>query len=228
MSVEKFVRALKKSPEGAIFNPWYDVDKDNDSTKSAPKIRREQLTQYLKERQEPAKLLLIAEAVGYQGGHFTGMAMTSERILLGHQAKKGILPEHVFQGIAPRRTSKKEVRDLGFNEPTATIVWSTLLDSGQSPYEFVLWNIFPWHPIRLNSDKGTLTNRTPTDAELLYAKPALQKFLALFPERPIVAIGKKSHGTLENMGIESIPVRHPANGGATLFRQQFTNYLNTL
>ncbi len=94
--IEEFISSLKHSPEG-LFNPWYQRDEEHDDIPEAPEIRRNQLKTYLSERVGKAKFLFIAEALGYQGGHFTGIAMTSERILLGHQELKyGVKPEHVF------------------------------------------------------------------------------------------------------------------------------------
>jgi hypothetical protein len=83
---------LKKSPRGAVFNPWWQVDADNDLGRQAPRIRREQLRAYFSER--------IGEALSYRGGHFTGIAMTSERILLGATTDGGIEPR---TEIASRR-----------------------------------------------------------------------------------------------------------------------------
>ena len=71
--------------------------------------------------------------------------MTSERILLGKKKDDCIEPEDVFSSIKPRRTSKTAKCPDGFSEPTATIVWSTLLKLGLPPEQFVLWNAFPWH-----------------------------------------------------------------------------------
>src|SRR5881394_2574257 len=126
-SVEKFVQLLKKSPGGAVFNPWWQVDKQNDVGCNAPAIRRKQLTAYFRKRLGKVKLVVIGEALGYRGGHFSGIPMTSERILLGKKKRSGVELEHVFSSIKPRRTSKPEKCPDGFSEPTATIVWSTLL-----------------------------------------------------------------------------------------------------
>ena len=81
-SIESFVRLLKQSPPGAVFNPWWQVDKQNDIDCNAPAIRRKHLRAYLRKRLGKAKLILIGEALGYRGGHFSGIPMTSERILL--------------------------------------------------------------------------------------------------------------------------------------------------
>ncbi len=105
-SIEKFVRLLKQSPPGAVFNPWWQVDKQNDIGRNAPAIRRKHLDAYLRKRLGKVKLVVIGEALGYRGGHFSGIPMTSERILLGKKENAGIKPEHVFSSFRARRTSK--------------------------------------------------------------------------------------------------------------------------
>src|ERR1700720_621473 len=106
--VDNFLRLLKRSPSGAVFNPWWEVDEQNDIGRDAPAIRRRQLRAYLRKRLGKAKLALIGEALGYRGGHFSGIPMTSERILLGKKKDAGIEPKDVFSGVAARRTSKRQ------------------------------------------------------------------------------------------------------------------------
>lgn len=208
-----------------VFNPWRDIDKENDIDSSAPRIRAEQLIHYLKDRINKPGYILIGEAIGYQGGHFSGIAMTSERILLGYKREEGIYPEYVLSNLEPRRTSRPEIMPIGFSEPTATMVWGTLLKYGLSPEEFLLWNTFPWHPF--NPEKGLLSNRRPADKELKHAYQPLERFLNLFNRRIIVAIGKVSAGILTSMNINFYEVRHPANGGASKFRKQTYEMLKT-
>lgn len=216
---------LEKTPEGAFFNPWFDRDREHDLNPEAPKIRRRQLKTYLEERLESARYLFIAEALGYQGGHFTGIAMTSERILLGHHKPvHGIPADGVFREIKPKRTSKTEVNAKGMTEPTATIMWKALYNLGMDPYKTVLWNALSWHPY--DPEQGLLSNRTPTDSELKQGYPSLQAFLDLFPGRKIIAVGRKCEQVLDDFGIGYTPVRHPANGGAPKFRRQLREILN--
>lgn len=222
--LNSLISALKTIPDGSFFNPWYQRDTSHDRTPEAPEIRKKQLETYLEERLDTAKYLCIGEALGYQGGHFTGIAMTSERILLGyHEQKHGIPPDGVFTSILPRRTSKKEVNPKGMTEPTATIMWKALYHLDVDPYEVVLWNALPWHPY--DPEKGMLSNRTPTDSELELAYPYLSRFLELFPDQMVIAVGRKCEQCLEAMGIACHRVRHPANGGAVKFRRQFTQLL---
>jgi hypothetical protein len=49
-SAEKFVRLLEKSPRGAVFNPCWEVDEENDAGTYAPRIRRERLRANLNAR----------------------------------------------------------------------------------------------------------------------------------------------------------------------------------
>jgi hypothetical protein len=223
-SVENFVRLLKKSPAGAVFNPWWQVDQENDIGPRAPHIRRAQLRSYLKDRFGKARLILIGEALGYRGGHFTGIAMTSERILLGKKKEAGIDLGRPFSSIAPRRSSRSDKFPDGFSEPTATVVWSALLGGDLSPEQFVLWNAFPWHSF--DPAEGMLSNRTPTRTEQSAGLPALKVFLRLFPCEQVVALGRISTAQLEELGVEAHGVRHPASGGAARFRRQITQLVN--
>jgi uracil-DNA glycosylase len=207
--LEDFLKLLKGSPSGAVFNPWWQVDKQNDVNRNAPAIRMRQLSAYLRERRGKAKLAIIGEALGYRGGHFTGIPMTSERLLLAGE---------ILCGIEPRRTSKPEKCSRGFSEPTATIVWKSLLQSGLAPNEFVLWNAFPWHSY--DPSRGMLSNRTPTKNEGAAGRAVLKTFLKLFTCRQIVALGKIAAAQLEEIGVDAQCVRHPASGGARVFRQQ--------
>jgi hypothetical protein len=225
-SIERFVRLLKQSPPGAVFNPWWQVDKQNDIGRNAPLIRREHLRAYLRKRLGRVKLVVIGEALGYRGGHFSGIPMASERMLLGKKRDDGIEPEHVFSSIKPRRTSKfRKCRD-GFSEPTATIVWSTLLRLGLKPEQFVLWNAFPWHPF--DRRRGMLSNRMPNKFERAAGLPVLKSFLRLFPCDEIVALGNVAASQLQELNVNTHQARHPASGGAKLFRQQIVEIVNKL
>src|SRR5213596_3892574 len=112
--LDDFLRLLKRSPSGAVFNPWWEVDQENDIGRNAPAIRRHQLRAYLQKRLGKVKLAVIGEAVGYRGGHFSGIPMTSERLLLGRSKKFHIKAKDFFSDVKPRRTSKPEKYPDGF------------------------------------------------------------------------------------------------------------------
>ncbi|HJW38618.1 MAG TPA: uracil-DNA glycosylase [Candidatus Udaeobacter sp.] len=234
---------MKKSPSGAVFNPWWEVDEQNDAGRNAPAIRRRQLRAYLRKRLGKAKLALIGEAVGYRGGHFSGIPMTSERLLLGKQPDVVAAlyerrnlggsvsdgghrpPLQIFSGIKPRRTSKQSVCPEGFSEPTATIVWTALFRLGLEPDHCVLWNAFPWHSF--DPRRGLLSNRMPNNSEQAAGLPLLKAFLKLFSCDQVVGLGKIAAAQLEEFGVNARCVRHPASGGARLFRAQIAEILKT-
>jgi uracil-DNA glycosylase len=234
--LDKFLRVLKSSPGGPVFNPWWQIDEENDIGPHCPAIRRKHLAVYFRERLGKAHLAIVGEALGYRGGHFSGIPMTSERMLLGKQQHivaalseqrnlrnrlgHGGLPPplQILSGTRPRRTSNPNICPDGFSEPTATIVWAALLTIGVMPDEFVLWNAFPWHSF--DPCRGLLSNRMPNKSEQFSGRPVLKAFLELFPCEQIVALGKIAAAQLEQLGFNAHCVRHPASGGAKLFREQ--------
>src|SRR5205823_1421394 len=225
-SVENFLRHLKKSPSGPVFNPWWQVDKENDIDRNGPSIRRKHLGAYLSERLGKVRFAVIGEALGYRGGHFTGIPMTSERILLGRNKDVAIQAKLLFSDVTPQRTSKPQKCRDGFSEPTATIVWNTLSQLGLPPEQFVLWNAFPWHSF--NRHRGMLSNRMPTKPERAVGLPALKAFLSLFPCEEVVALGRIASRQLADLNVEPHYVRHPASGGAKLFRRQIAKIVEKI
>jgi len=224
--LDHFLRLLRRSPSGAVFNPWWEVDEQNDSDRNAPAVRRNQLRAYLQQRLGKAKLVIIGEAVGYRGGHFSGIPMTSERILLGRSKKVRVNSNDFFSNINPRRTSKPEKCPDGFSEPTATIVWGAFLRLGLKPDQFVLWNAFPWHSF--DPRRGMLSNRMPNKSEQVASFPVLKAFLELFLCDQIVALGKIAAAQLGKLNVDVHCVRHPASGGAKLFRHQIAKIAHEL
>lgn len=216
------LRVFKSPP--LVFNPWRDCDEKCDIAKDAPQIRLRQLEKFLSLRLRAAKFILVAEAVGYQGAKFTGMPLTSERIILGkHQIK----PAFVLGGEFGQRTSdpkspllKGAQKRFGFCEPTATIVWKEAMACKVSPLEIVTWNIFPFHPYRSLGEP--LTNRTPKRSEFETGLRYLFRFIQVFPGASVISIGAHSKNILNGAKIPNFHVPHPANGGAPKFRSSIS------
>jgi hypothetical protein len=68
----------------------------------------------------------------------------------------------------------------------------------------------------------------PTRKERSDGLSVLEAFLDLFPCDEIVALGKVAESQLKQLNIQSYCVRHPACGGARLFRQQIGKIVNKL
>jgi uracil-DNA glycosylase len=73
-----------------------------------------------------------------------------------------------------------------------------------------------------------LSNRMPNKSEQAAGLPVLKAFLELFPCDQVLALGKIAAAQLEELNVDAHCVRHPASGGATLFRQQITEILEEL
>lgn len=227
MEIRDFISALQRYRGDNVFNPWAETDRENDGNESAPLVRSRNLLQYLELRKQ-ADFIFVAEALGYQGGHFTGLAMTSERILLGKHRE---IPQAAVLGEDWRyeRTSdpygrnlKAKQRTEGFNEPTATVMWGVLSRHGISPFKAILWNIFPFHPYH---GGDYLTNRTPDKEELAQGLKYAEMLYSLVPQAKIIAVGQKAAGTLVRAGIVCGQVPHPSMGGAEKFKLQVAELL---
>ena len=151
-------------------------------------------------------LLLVGEAPGYNGARRTGVPFTSERLLLA-----GLGPLGQF-GVAQGFVLASDDGRLSA-EPTATIVYRELSAHGLFA---VGWNTYPFHPHRPGNDQS---NRPPRVGELALGRPFLARVRALFPALPVAAMGNVAAAALTTLGVEHTKLRHPAQGGATLFAE---------
>jgi hypothetical protein len=60
----------------------------------------------------------------------------------------------------------------------------------------------------------------PNKSEQLSGRAVLKSFLELFPCEQIIALGRIAAAQLEQLDVNACCVRHPASGGAKLFRGQ--------
>lgn len=222
VSILQFVRMVRRVPSTEVFaNPYSCYDPALDAEEDSCRQRQYQLIRYLRYRKAAARVILVAEAPGYQGARFTGLAMTSERLLSGDrdilQQQNVFGRPDVYQRTSHiEATNKASVRERGFTEPTATIVWREIAAVGLHR-QIVLWNTFPFHPHQLGN---RLTNRRPTLAEIEDQAGILTALTGLFDhDCTVVSVGNVARDQLQQLGIQAQHVRHPANGGAEAFRE---------
>lgn len=200
--IEAFLEALYSAPTAGmphVFDPWNAISSD-DIAPAAIEGRRERLRLHLS---APApRLLLVGEAPGYQGTRITGCPFTSEALLL----EDGVPRLGKLHG---RLTSRR----LPWREPSSTIVWRALREQGLMDHT-VLWGAFPWHP----HGATPLSNRAPNEAEKAMGAALLQQLMAALPGVTVVAVGNVAADSLRKLGVHADKIRHPSNGGATMFR----------
>lgn len=205
-----------------VINPWRDYVEGYDIGPVAVEIRRDNLRRYLSPRISVAQFILIAEAVGYQGARFSGVPLTSERMVTGNHSFVDY--QMIFSGKPSMRTSLPNIPKLnqmqekyGFAEPTASIIWEAALSCRRwKPTDFIFWNMYPFHPFK--SSQEMMTNRTPTPTELREGMKFADHLFRLNPNAHIIAIGRKAANTLTAYNVSHFSVPHPANGRAHLFR----------
>jgi hypothetical protein len=200
---KRLVAALPVGRAG-LFNPWRErCSFDTDINGPDHKLAR--LAEHLD--CEP-RYIVCGEAIGHLGCRHSGIAFTSERLLL-----KGSIPR--ISRIDGRLTKG----ELPFSEPSATVVWRTLERLGIAE-KVVLWNALQLHPYIAGNIRS---NRTPTSSELELGVPAIRILLSAFPRATVIPVGKSAQRTLQAMGVNTTSaVRHPAYGGATAFLEGVT------
>lgn len=200
-SKHPIMTALSAFKAPNVFNPWNDCDVI-DARPHEWTFRQARLAQHFDCKPE---FLLIGEAPGYQGCHFSGVPFTNEKLLLS--------------GAIPRVPCNARIttRMQPWSEPSATIVWGTLHTLNIAE-RTVMWNAFAWHP---HTTDDPMSNRPPSQYELKAGAHVLKAVLQHFGCARIVAVGKVAARSLRLAGVHDFEmVRHPSMGGATEFRKQ--------
>jgi uracil-DNA glycosylase len=192
------LNALKGIKLPNVFNPW--TDSDPLDIGNGPQERCRRLMAHFDVKPE---FLLIGEAPGYRGCHFSGVPFTNEALLCD-----GSIPRI---GRCQRITS----RPTPWKEASATVVWEALYRAGIAE-QVVMWNAFAFHPFEPGRP---MSNRSPTRSEWIASLDILRNVVDHFRGARVVAVGNVANSALEKAGITfSLKVRHPSMGGVPEFR----------
>ena len=151
-----------------------------------------------------ADVVAVGEAAGYQGMRWSGIAFTSEFDLLRW-------------GDPYRRSSR---RPRPWKEPSGTIVHG-VLEELNAERRVILWNTVPTHP---HLRDKPLSNRRPTREEITAGTAFVERLLAIVQPRQLIGIGRIACAALPGASY----VRHPAQSGATAFRQGMRDVITSL
>jgi uracil-DNA glycosylase len=207
-TIGDFINTLQNIENRELcYNPYASGDQKRD------KVRRNNLALYLQEMlQFKPRTMLVGEAPGYNGCHWTGIPFCSERQLV-----RGV-GDHDLFGLEKGYSWTSE-KENGYTEPSGTILWGIIAELKTVP---LVWNAFPLHPHK--KDKA-LSNRTPSLDELKSLSSVLDECIELFSIKNFIAVGKKAELVLTELGHEAKCVRHPANGGKNACRDGLLKYL---
>jgi hypothetical protein len=200
-AIDALLADLSMATIGATFNQFREVGPDD--APDAAAIRLANLRHYLEER-EQADIVAVGEAAGYQGMRWSGIAFTSEFDLLRW-------------GDPYRRSSR---RPRPWKEPSGTIVHGVLDEMG-AQRRVILWNTVPTHPFLPGQP---LSNRRPTRLEVATGLAYAQRLIDIVRPRLVVGVGRIA---AETLGSRAVYVRHPAQSGATAFRDGMRAQLAT-
>lgn len=202
MTLDELIELIGKFEAPNVFNPWQRSDPldVSDPPHYSVHDRRQRLWRHFN---CIPHYLLIGEAPGYQGCHFSGVPFTNEALLM--------------QGAIPRMPEPKRItsRPKPWSEPSATIVWRTLHEL-KIASDVVMWNAFGWHP---HKPGEPMSNRAPTKQELASGAHVLRAVVEHFRGAKVIAVGRVAEAILRRLEVRTNgSVRHPSMGGATDFR----------
>lgn len=156
---------------------------------------------------DPPPAILVAEAPGYRGATVTGVPFMSARELSARPGRITGDPDgDGFQAPADPPAAW---------ELSAAVVWKALAD-WRRPVP-IAWPVYPNHPFR-QGDRAT--NRAPRPAEVRSGLPIVLELMRVLEVGRVLAVGRKAQGALASAGVEAVPIRHPAQGGAGIFARQ--------
>ena len=206
-SIDAFVERLATSRAGPnSVNPF-------DFSQRGNAIRRLNLTRYLDQVGELSpSVLLVGEAPGYRGMRITGVPFTNTVIL-----ERGV-PHFGLFGPGNGYSVPTDLPSVAA-EPTATVMWDTLVELDFLP---LLWSAYPLHPHRPGNSRS---NRTPSPGEVAEWSWSWRSLEQLFSIRSVVAVGNVAQDSMVRSG-RSVPrVRHPAHGGRKMFARGLSDLL---
>lgn len=205
---DRFIELLASTAATpGLFDPW-SMGNVDDAPGNGPTARVARLRLHVSSPE--IRWVACGEAPGYQGARCSGMAFTSEALLMD-----GAIPRLP----APGRLS---TRALPWSEPSARILWGLFYKYGMAEHT-LLWNACPFHPFA----DSPLSNRAPTAGEVRLGLPLLELLAREHPKARFLAIGNRAAAALGQLGIEHVAMRHPAYGGKNELEAQIKDLMRT-
>lgn len=203
MTISQFIEALVQAPGlPNLFNPFRDICPVHDTPES-PAIRQRNLEKYLTAHQQlQSRDLWVAEAPSYRGSRRTGIYF---------------VPESKLDIMATRLELTSFEKATHTPEQTPTSVrqfWQVFDELETLP---ITYNALPFHP---HHPDFPLSNRTPTKRELVQHLTYLEMLVELFQPERILVMGRKAEYACSKLGLKTIYVRHPSQGGQRSFLEK--------
>jgi hypothetical protein len=200
-------RVIDHDAQPDQFNPYRNRHPRWDIN-NAPRIRIENLKNYVDDHSSGVRILLVTEAPGPWGCRFSGVPITSEA--------------QVVDTDFPARGLRTTRRDKPFSEYSASIYWRVL---ARYYDQIFTWNAVPVHPFHPGRPDSI---RPPRQAEINHFLPVLGDVTEWAKPDRILAVGRKAEQALTRLGLQAEYVRHPSQGGSKIFEAGIRRVLDDL